>query len=625
MRQIGKYEILGQLGQGGMGAVYKGRDTVIGRDVAIKVIQEQAINAPGIKKRFYREAQSAGRLSHENITIIYDVREEDGKPFIVMEYLEGRDLSEILKAGTSLSNQDKLNIATQICRGLQFAHEQGVIHRDIKPANVRVLPSGRVKIMDFGIARIQETGIQETLTQTNAPLGTPGYMSPEQVMGEDLDRRSDIFSFGVLFYELFTGNNPFAGDRITTIIYKILHAEPQPINITPGSLSDELQPVIAKCLAKDRDKRYPDFGAVLEDLQTILARHDQPIVLTPSASLAEMLLTPVPLTPLSPEPSQPSVPQMADATAPVRQKKSLRKAVWAVLGVVLGLSLAVGGYLAFNLTGDTADTTQESLAATDDAPITDNTPAVTDIDPADTQTDDLLLTSPEDTPAEAAEPPPVNTPQVTSEAQTQPSEPLQDPPVDDPPEAIPTQEPEEPSSTGNQPDADRARQAMQTAKNGVSAALQESSAYQRALSLETRGHDAYDARAFDRAAARFDEATALFDEAAAAPTPEEAVSTTIQTLARRLVGSVEQEDLAGMGAVHTFYGSGFKPLIEVVDDISARASWGSINLTGNRAVVDFELTLTYKVRRKSESNKFNAAWTLEYRDNQWVLVNVEPR
>ncbi len=625
MLQFGKYEILGELGRGGMGAVYKGRDTIIGRDVAIKIIHEQAINTPGIKKRFYREAQSAGRLSHQNITIVYDVREEDGKPFIVMEYLEGRDLSEILKAGTSLSNQDKLSIAMQICRGLQYAHEQGVIHRDIKPANVRVLPSGRIKIMDFGIARIQETGIQETLTQANTTLGTPGYMSPEQVMGEKLDRRSDIFSFGVLFYELFTGNNPFAGDRITTIIYKILHAEPQPISITPGSLSDELQPVIAKCLAKDRDKRYPDFGAVLEDLQTILARHDQPIVLTPSASPAETLLTPVPLTPLSPEPSQPSVPQMADATAPVRQKKSLRKAVWAVLGVVLGLSLAVGGYLAFNLTGDTADTTQESLAATDDAPITDNTPAVTDIDPADTQTDDLLLTSPEDTPAEAAEPPPVNTPQVTSEAQAQPSRPRQEQPVDDPPEATPTQEPEEPSSTGNQPDADRARQAMQTAKNGVSAALRESSAYQRALSLETRGHDAYDARAFDRAAARFDEATALFDETAAAPTPEEVVASTIQTLARRLVGSVEQEDLAGMGAVHTFYGDGFKPLIEVVDDISARASWGSINLTGNRAVVDFALALTYKVGEKSDSSKFNAAWTLEYRDKEWVLVNVEGR
>ena len=624
MRQIGKYEILGELGRGGMGAVYKGRDTIIGRDVAIKFIHEQAINTPGIKKRFYREAQSAGRLSHENITIIYDIREEDGKLFIVMEYLEGRDLSEILKAGTFLSNEDKLNIATQICRGLQFAHEQGVIHRDIKPANIRVLPSGRVKIMDFGIARIQETGIQETLTQADTVLGTPGYMSPEQVMGEKLDRRSDIFSFGVLFYELLTGNNPFAGEHITTIIYKILHTEPQPINIVPGSLSDELQSVIAKCLAKKQDQRYPDFAAVLEILQPILDRRNQPAILTPSASLAETLMTPALLTPLSPEP--PSIPEMAKATEPVRQKKSLQKAVWAVLGVVLGLSLAVGGYLAFNLTGDAAETTQEPLAPTEDAPITDNTPAVIDIDSVDTPTDAPPRQRPEETPVEAAEPPPVITPQDTSKAQAQPSEPLQDPEVDDPPEAIPTQEPEEPSSTGNQPDADRARQAMQTAKKGVSAALQESSAYQRALSLETRGHDAYDARAFDGAAARFDEATALFDEAAAAPTPEEVVVSTIQTLAQRLVGSVEQEDLAGMGAVHTFYGRrGFKNLIEAIDDIAARASWGSINLTGNRAVVDFALALTYKVGGQSDSSMFNAVWTLEYRDNQWLLVNVEGR
>ncbi len=153
MRQIGKYEILGQLGRGGMGAVYKGRDTIIGRDVAIKIIHEQALNTPGIKKRFYREAQSGGRLSHENITIVYDIREEDGKPFIVMEYLEGRDLSQILEAGTPLSNKDKLNIATQICRGLQFAHEQGVIHRDIKPANVQVCPVGASRSWTSGLLR----------------------------------------------------------------------------------------------------------------------------------------------------------------------------------------------------------------------------------------------------------------------------------------------------------------------------------------------------------------------------------------------------------------------------------------------------------------------------------------
>lgn len=626
MQQIGKYEILGELGRGGMGTVYKGRDTVIGRDVAIKIIHEQVSDKLGVKKRFYREAQSAGRLSHQNITTVYDVREEDGQPFIVMEYLEGLDLSEILKAGTPISIRDKLNIATQICRGLQFAHEQGVIHRDIKPANVRVLPSGRIKIMDFGIARMQETGVQETLTQANTVLGTPGYMSPEQVMGKELDRRSDIFSFGVLFYELLTGNKPFAGDHIATIIHKILHTEPEPLHIDPSSLSDKLQAVVMKCLAKDRDQRWVDFAAVLKMLQPIFDWQAERSMLKPSAYLARTLITPAPLTPVSPEPEPmpPSRPQMAEDTVPLQPKKSLQKVVWAVLGIVLGLSLAIGGYLAFNGTADTAAPTQESLAATDDAPTP--TPAVTDRDSVDTPTDDTPRQRPEETPTEAVQPSPVNTPQVTSTAPAQPAETLPDPPVDDPPEAIPTQEPEAPSSTGNQPDADRAYQAMQTAKNGVSAALQGASVYQRALSLETSGDDAYDARAFDHAEAHFDDATALFDEAAAAPTPEEVVASTIQTLAQRLARSVEQEDLAGMVAVHPFYDrSGIKELFEVTEDISARAKGGLINITGDRAVVDFELVLTYMLGGKSNSSTLNAAWTLEYQDNQWVLVNVEPR
>ena len=153
MKRIDKYEILGPLGQGGVGTVYKGHDTLIDRDVAIKVLHEKALQDETTKKRFYREAQSAGRLSHENITIIFELGEDNGKPYIVMEYLEGDDLRSLLKAGVTLSLADKLSIASQICRGLHYAHERGVIHRDIKPGNVRVLPSGRVKIMDFGLAR----------------------------------------------------------------------------------------------------------------------------------------------------------------------------------------------------------------------------------------------------------------------------------------------------------------------------------------------------------------------------------------------------------------------------------------------------------------------------------------
>lgn len=276
-RRIGKYEILNALGQGGMGTVYKARDTVIGREVAIKLIQERALKDPAIKKRFYREARSAGRLSHDNITIIHDIDERDGTPFLVMELLEGEDLRDVLNEGRTLSNEDKLHIAVQVCRGLQYAHDHEVVHRDIKPANIRLLRDGRVKIMDFGIARIQDDA--QSLTLTNASIGTPRYMSPEQVQGERVDLRSDIFSFGVLFYELLTGRNPFSSDRITTVIYKIIMTEPDALVLKPEELAGDLQPILDKCLAKNREDRYDSFGEVLADLQPIAWALDRTVEL----------------------------------------------------------------------------------------------------------------------------------------------------------------------------------------------------------------------------------------------------------------------------------------------------------------------------------------------------------
>ena len=263
MEHIGKYEILGELGQGGMGAVYRGRDTVIGRDVAIKVIHKQALGAPDIKKRFYREARSAGRLAHENITVIYDIDEADGAPFLVMEYLDGEDLRTRLDRGRALSNDEKLSIAIQIARGLHYAHEQGIIHRDIKPANIRILPNGRVKIMDFGIARIQNE--TQALTQTNLSLGTPRYMSPEQIKGEELDRRSDLFSYGVLIYELFTGQNPFMGvmrrpmasgeRRLESTVAGVRHSYPAHRQIRSlKAASKRLCLSPSKCITRSRDK-----------------------------------------------------------------------------------------------------------------------------------------------------------------------------------------------------------------------------------------------------------------------------------------------------------------------------------------------------------------------------------
>lgn len=343
MDRIGKYEILGELGQGGMGAVFKGRDTIIDRDVAIKVIHERALKDASIKKRFYREARSAGRLSHPNITIIHDVGEEDEQPFLVMEYLEGSDLRRIIDSDTPLSDVQKIAIATQICSGLHYAHENGVIHRDIKPENIRVLPDGTVKIMDFGIARIQSEAV--TLTHTNMSIGTPRYMAPEQVKGEKIDHRADIFSFGVLLYELLSGTNPFSGENVTTIIYKILNTEPKPLEVEPDAFCKELQGIVTRCLAKDPKERYKSFSDVKRDLEDIGVPMNETVALPLSEH--PTMKVPVVVSPvsssLSKAPSRPSVPPPS-STSPAPERKRSRKGLWVMLGLMLVVSLAVGAY-----------------------------------------------------------------------------------------------------------------------------------------------------------------------------------------------------------------------------------------------------------------------------------------
>lgn len=271
MERIGKYDIIEELGRGGMGVVYKAYDPVIGRNVAIKVIIERALTIPDIRERFYREARSAGRLSHENIVIIHDVGEADGFPYIVMEYLPGIDLRQAMDGQILLTLEQKLDLAIQICHGLHFAHEHQIIHRDIKPENIRIVDSTRVKIVDFGIARLGT----DSLTVTQGSIGTPRYMSPEQIRGEKIDHRADIFSFGVLLYELISGQNPFAGDKITTVIYRILHEEPAPIDLQDEAFGQALFKVLARCLEKDPNKRYQDCLSVAHDLEIIRAEWEE--------------------------------------------------------------------------------------------------------------------------------------------------------------------------------------------------------------------------------------------------------------------------------------------------------------------------------------------------------------
>ena len=276
--RIGKYDVLDILGQGGMGVVYRARDPVIARQVAIKVILDRAMDAPAVRERFYREARSAGALSHENVMTIYDVGEDDGRPYIVMELLDGTDLRHVLGRRPLPSLDTRLDIVLQVCTGLGYAHSRGVVHRDIKPENVQVTTSGRVKLLDFGIARIQT---EQTLTQ--AQIGTPRYMSPEQIKGEPIDGRTDIFSFGVLLYEVLSGANPFHGEHITSVIYKVLHEDPPPPTLPDTQAGRDLQRVVARCLAKSPHRRYAKFSEVFDALKAVRSQGFDDVAELPAA------------------------------------------------------------------------------------------------------------------------------------------------------------------------------------------------------------------------------------------------------------------------------------------------------------------------------------------------------
>jgi len=257
------YKILGKLGEGGMGVVYKAEDTKLKRTVALKFLPPDISKDAEEKARFVHEAQAASALSHPNVTTIFGIEESSQGDFIVMEYIEGRTLKEI--AGKKeLKVKDVLDIGVQVCEGLTAAHEKGIVHRDIKSSNVMLTAKGRVKIMDFGLAKRKDA---ERITKTPSTLGTIAYMSPEQASGEDVDRRSDIFSFGVVLYELLTGRLPFEGEHVAAVIYSVLNEEPQRIVRYNSQVSDKLEEVVFKALSKDRGERYQHIDDLMADLK----------------------------------------------------------------------------------------------------------------------------------------------------------------------------------------------------------------------------------------------------------------------------------------------------------------------------------------------------------------------
>ncbi|HET7452238.1 MAG TPA: serine/threonine-protein kinase [Thermoanaerobaculia bacterium] len=267
--RLGRFEILSELGKGAMGVVYLAKDPSIGRLVAIKTIRAQSgddddSESREFRERFMREAQTAGILSHPNIVTIYDVGEdkESGVSFIAMEYIEGKTIKALLVDRTNFAPDQISDIIGQVAEALDYAHRKGIIHRDIKPANIMITTDGKVKITDFGIAKVASSN----LTSTGQFLGTPNYMSPEQVTGAPVDGRSDIFSLGVVLYEMLSRRKPFAGENLTTISYKIVHENYAPLTDAPKNVPEEFDPILSKALAKDpwnRFQRGKDFALSL--------------------------------------------------------------------------------------------------------------------------------------------------------------------------------------------------------------------------------------------------------------------------------------------------------------------------------------------------------------------------
>jgi len=287
MIKIGRYEVISELGRGAMGIVYKAQDPTIGRLVAIKVLSLDApteVGVPDARDIFMREARAAGRLSHPGIVTIHDALEdpESRSCYIVMEFIPGRTLESILIENPSLGTEKAFNIIRQIAEALEYAHQNQIIHRDLKPANILVTGDGRIKITDFGIAKIVA---RESASRTVAIMGTPSYMSPEQITGGEMDARADLFAMGILFYLMLTGQKPFEGDTVA-VMFKIVHEDP----VLPSQLNSQVAPgldyVILRSLAKDRAKRYSSAREFLDDLEDIRQRRPpRSQVKVPSADL----------------------------------------------------------------------------------------------------------------------------------------------------------------------------------------------------------------------------------------------------------------------------------------------------------------------------------------------------
>ncbi|HYL91704.1 MAG TPA: serine/threonine-protein kinase [Alphaproteobacteria bacterium] len=339
---VGRYEILDELGRGAMGVVYKAADPNIGRTVALKTMRldVHGLESKDVLLRFKNEARAVGVLNHPNIVTIFDAGEHEGTFYIAMEFIEGRTLQALLQERRVLSGEEVVRLARQICQGLDYAHATGIVHRDIKPANIMITPQGNAKIMDFGIAKSGGG-----MTSTGQVLGTPNYMSPEQVKGKSLDGRSDLFSLGVILYEMVTGEKPFTGENVTTIIYKIVNENP----IAPRELDVSVHPglsaVVIKALAKLPEERYQSGAALARDLENYKAigsNLDATTVYAPTRADKTVALNPEKMGSGTVRMAAVARPPAARVVPPAPPKK--KNTMLAAVLTLLVLGSAISGY-----------------------------------------------------------------------------------------------------------------------------------------------------------------------------------------------------------------------------------------------------------------------------------------
>jgi serine/threonine-protein kinase len=438
LTKAGRYDLREELGRGAMGVVFHGFDPVIGRDVAVKTLRLSeagtGLSREELVGRFQTEARAAGLLAHPNIVVIFDAGEEDGLFYITMEFVEGRSLQSVIDARQPFPVPRVMKLMDQVCSALDFAHQHNVVHRDIKPANLMLTADDVVKITDFGTAKILQFGT----AQTAHVMGTPSYMSPEQVKGKPVDGRSDIFSLGVILYELMTGEKPFPGQNITTVIYKIINEEPIPPRSLDSSIHPGLSAVITRALAKEPADRFQSCHELMSALKNYheMMGTDTTVRMASVNSKPPASLNRTPIQPLRPAATSPlqaavqPIAQSSEAEIPALpfspivmiEEPSNSRGGWLLTLILLGI-IGFAGYRVYPQALDLWQRTHEEIESPRVKPKTETAPAASSADDAnaksDIQSSDAPLTSsPVTSPAPAQDSLPLNStqPEVTPPA-----------------------------------------------------------------------------------------------------------------------------------------------------------------------------------------------------------------